>query len=205
MRTLLAAALACLPLAAWSAVPGQDPDWPCQQRLVPQVSAGNFWSGELPADAGAAASDPRVQKLVADTVSRDISDDEVAKGVAQFLKSLKGPERARIVPAAFLAVVDGINGERADIIQSLKDLNQRQRSIAAMVSDVNKDLAAIPENAEGADGAKRDEINQRKTFLTRDFTETRQTMRYACEVPGALDQRLGAVARQLQAGLAGKN
>ena len=42
----LSAALATLCMAAESyGAQSEDPDWPCVQRLVPEVSAGMVWAG----------------------------------------------------------------------------------------------------------------------------------------------------------------
>ena len=43
---------------------------------------------------------------------------------------------------------------------------------------------------------------QRRTFLIREYEEIERTIRYACEVPGALEARLGSFAQALQRDLA---
>ena len=45
------------------------------------------------------------------------------------------------------------------------------------------------------------ELIDRSTFAQRTYYEAQRTMRYACEIPAELDQRLGLYARALQAGL----
>jgi len=201
MNRLILAALVGFPVAAFAAYPNQDPDWPCQQRLVPEVTAATFWNGPLP--MGEAPSDPRIDRLVNAVAPRDVSLDDAKARIAEFLKTVKPKERAAIVPAAFVAIVAEVNRERSDVIGSIKDLTRRQRDIAALVAKADSDLAAIPETAQGEDAAKRDEALQRKTFLARTFEDTRKTMRYACDVPAQLDARLGAIAQQMQANVAG--
>ncbi|RVC10409.1 hypothetical protein ENZ74_16200, partial [Mesorhizobium sp. M7A.F.Ca.CA.002.15.2.1] len=48
-----------------AAAANTDPDWPCMQRKVPQLSLGQIWNGpELPATAKDWAKDPGVSALV---------------------------------------------------------------------------------------------------------------------------------------------
>ena len=65
-RLLPAAAvlLAILAVPARAAIPGQNPDWPCQQRFVPALTAGTFWNGPLP-DKADWHADARVAAQVA--------------------------------------------------------------------------------------------------------------------------------------------
>ena len=42
---LFLSALSVLPLAAHAAPRNVDPDWPCQQALVPKIAAATLWSG----------------------------------------------------------------------------------------------------------------------------------------------------------------
>jgi hypothetical protein len=129
-----------------------------------------------------------------------VSADDAAPQIAAFLKTVKPAERAAAPAAAFRALVDDTNRQRTDIIERIKELNRRQREIAALVDKVEAELASLPADAPGEAAPRRAEAVQRKTFLARTFEETRRTMRYACEVPAQLDARLGAFARALQAG-----
>jgi hypothetical protein len=190
--------LCLVPVAAVAALPGQDPDWPCQQRLVPEETAGNYWSGPLPTLPPDKPAPPRIAKLVAEVSPRDVPLDEARKIIGAFLKTLGPQEREAVAAEAFVRLVDATNQQRTDVIGSIEDLTRRQRDLAATVGKVNKELDAIPAEAQGDDAARRAEILQRKDFLTRSFEQTRATMRYACEVPGELDQRLGAFAKLMQ-------
>jgi hypothetical protein len=201
MRRTVLAAIVLWPAVALAAPPGQDPDWPCQQRLVPEVSAGTYWPGTLP-EPGSSLPDS-VAKLVGETASRSIPVEEATAHIAGFLHGLGPAARKALAPQAFIAIVAAANEERAQVIESLKDLMRRQRDVAALVSKANGELAAIPADAEGEAAAKRAEIAQRRDFLARTFEATRKTIRYACEAPGQIDQRLGAFAKQLQAGMGG--
>jgi hypothetical protein len=202
MRTmLLAVALTGWMALAMAAPPATDPDWPCVQRLVPQLAAGTYWAGP-PAPAGA---DWRKDKAVADVVGqaapRSVS---IADGVAALDAFAAGlPPDARAVPLAetFAGLVDETNRQRDEVIERIEQLIRRQRDVAGVVAQITESLQAIPPDATGEQAAHRDDIMQRRALVIRSFQDVQRTIRYACDVPVQLEARLGAYARALQAKL----
>jgi hypothetical protein len=197
----LAALASLLPSAAWSAYPGQDPNWPCQQRLVPSLSAAAFWSGPAldgPADWHA---EPRVADLVNEIAPRKVSQDAGQAAIAAFVKDLSAEERTKLVPLAFVGLLEETNRQRGELIERIKNFGQRQRNLADLVARVTSELDAAPAQPQGAEADQRAELEQRKSFLIREFEEAQKTIRYACETPVQLEARLGAYARALQGAL----
>jgi hypothetical protein len=201
-RSVLLLAI-CLTLTggiAQAAIPGQDPDWPCQQRLVPDVTAGTYWNGALP-DKDNWRDNPKVAALVGDIASRDVSVEDATAKIVGFSAKLSKKERDALLPEAFLGVVDETNRQREGIIERIKDLTRRQRELAEIVAKTSAEVDAIPDTATGDAATQRAEAAQRLEFVTRTFQDTQRTMRYACDVPGQLDSRLGALARSIQSHL----
>jgi hypothetical protein len=87
------------------------------------------------------------------------------------------------------------------VIARLDELGRRQREMASIASRAGEELRAVPADATGEDAARRVDLEQRFTFVTRAFESTQRTMRYACEVPVQIEARLGRYARFLQAHL----
>jgi len=64
-RAILVGALACLlPLAAGAAPRNANPDWPCQQALVPEIAAATVWAGPPVDGIGDWHAEPAVAALV---------------------------------------------------------------------------------------------------------------------------------------------
>ncbi|GGF01517.1 hypothetical protein GCM10011611_03800 [Aliidongia dinghuensis] len=201
MHRLLPAVVALLAVSAGparAAIPGQNPDWPCQQRFVPALTAGTFWNGPLP-DKADWHADPRVAALVADAAPREVPLDESHAKLAAFAKRLKPAERRRVLPVLFLGLVDATNDQRHEVMGRIEELTRRQRELGDVIAHVTDELQAISPDATGDAAARRAEIVQRRDFVVRSFEETQRTMRYACEVPVELEARLGDYARLLQA------
>jgi hypothetical protein len=181
--TTLSAAVFAGAVGVRSALPPVgDPDWPCQQRLVPKLSAAAYWNGPSLDDFGDWRADPAVANLVRRLAPRQVSTEE-------------GLHRLGL---AFLGLLDESNRERAGLIEELKEIGRRQRELADLVARLATELNAIPSDATGEAAARRIDLQQRHDFSARNFEEILRTIRYACETPVALDAWLGAWARALQ-------
>jgi hypothetical protein len=191
--------LALVTLPARAAPPSEDPDWPCQQRLVPELSAGTYWTSAPLPNGVDWRSNTSVADLVQAVSPRDVPADVGTAKILAFSKSLRPGEKAAILSTAFAGILEETNRERGQIITRLKELMRRQREIAAQVAKIADEIDAIPADATGDDANRRAEAQVRQGFLTRAFDETRRTMRYACEAPTQLEARLGAYAGALQA------
>ena len=199
---LLAAMAGIAALFAALAVPSappptQDPDWPCQQRLVPHVTAAAYWNGLSLDNVGDWRADPAVADLVRRIAPRNVSTQEGLSEITAFVQS--SPEdRPRRSALVFKGLLEETDRERAALIDRLKQIGRRQRDVAALVEQLTIELDAIPPDAADETAAKRIDLQQRHDFTVRNFEEVQRTIRYACETPTALEARLGAWARLLQ-------
>ena len=186
-------------IPAWAASPlrTEDPDWPCQQRLVPQLAAASYWSGLLDAE-GDWRADPEVAELVRRLTPREVTTKEGLAAIAAFAKMVSS-SRAHRLDLAFRGMLEETNRERADLIAHLRQMGHRQRELADLAARLSDELKSVPPEATD----QRIDLQQRHDFTARNFEEIRRTIRYACETPVALDARLGAWARALQQSASG--
>jgi hypothetical protein len=195
-RHILAAGLLLWAGAASAAVPGANPDWPCQQVLVPVLSAGMLWAGPPVDKAGDWHTDPEVSALVQRIAPSDVPVAQGEAAIAAFAKTL-GTDRARRLTLVFAGLLDETNQQRSDMIEHIKDLGERQRNLARLIDHLTAELDAEPADGQ-ANTAARTDLQQRWTFTSRTYAEVQRTMQYACDAPRTLDARLGAYARALQ-------
>jgi hypothetical protein len=189
--------------SAFAAPPkGEDPDWPCQQRMVPVLGAATYWSGPPVEDVGDWTAEPRVAALVEEIAPRQVPAEQGEAAIAKFADSLgAGDDKKKLLSLAFSGLLAETNRQRGDIITRLKDLGHRQHDLADIASHAGEELQTIPADATGEAAARRADLEQRFTFVTQAFTSAQRTMRYACDIPVQLDARLGRYARALQARL----
>lgn len=201
LPTLLGALACLLPVAAGAAPRNADPDWPCQQALVPQIAPAMIWAGPSIDGIGDWHQQPDVAALVDRAAPRSVSREQGEAAIDDFTKGLSG-DRNHLITLAFAGLLDETNRERGEVIERIKELAQRQRSLADIIARLTAQLDSAPAPKAGeTPSPERTELDERWTFTQRSYTSLQQTMRYACEVPGQLDARLGAYARALQAAL----
>ena len=190
---LLVVAFACPgPVRAQFQIPGQDPNWPCAQRLVTELSPGSYWNGAVPAHT-AWRDDEVLFTTVTEVVDRDTPENEAMAKLRAYVAAVPADKRAAAMPALFSALVDQTNDQRSLLIQRLEQLGERQRGMGDTIAKLSNriDAMAPSDPARGEAGDQRD-------FDVRAFSETQHTMRYACEAPANMERRLGAFARLLK-------
>jgi len=175
----------------------EDPDWPCQQRLVPKLTAAAYWSGPALESVGDWHADPAVADLVRRLAPRRVSTQEGLSEIGAFVRTVSN-DRPRRLALVFRGLLEETDRERAGLIEELKEIGRRQHDLANLVARLATELSAIPPDAGGDAAAKRIDLQQRHDFTARNFEEIQRTIRYACETPVELDARLGAWARALQ-------
>jgi hypothetical protein len=174
----------------------EDPDWPCQQRLVPRLAAAAYWNGPLDMQRDW-QSDSEVVDLVHRLTPRRITTEDGLAAIMNFAKTAS-EDRPRRLALAFRGLLEEINRERAGLIEQLRQMGRRQRELADLVARLADELEAIAPDATGEAAEKLVDLQQRHDFTVRNFEEIQRTIRYACETPVELDARLGVWARALQ-------
>jgi hypothetical protein len=198
----LPAFFAAAPPAFGATRRGADPDWPCVQRLVPTLSTATFWSGPDPASAGEWTAEPKVAELVRRIAPRRVKAEAGEHEITAFAETIgAGEDRARLLTLAFAGLLDETNRERTALIERIKSLGHRQTELAELASKATEELSKIPQDAVGDAAARREDLQQRVTFVTRAYEGGRQTLRYVCDAPVQLEARLGRYARSLQSHL----
>lgn len=182
--------LAALPSFAGGPPPG-DPDWPCQQPLVESISAAMLWDGpELDKQADW-RSDRQAAALVDFIAPREVPPAEGLSAIGRYLKEHQRDRRTAVIHAA-AGLLQENNLTRAKLDDQIKTLARRQRMLADQVSHLVGEQAAKPNDLE---------LTERWGFTRRTYLEGQQTLRYACDIPAQLDQRLGDYLKALKAGL----
>jgi hypothetical protein len=175
----------------------EDPDWPCQQRLVPRLAAAVYWSGPTLDNVSDWYADTEIADLVRHLAPRRVSTEEGLSEISAFKRTLSGDRQSRLA-RAFHGLLEETDRERAALIEQLKRIGRRQRELSDLVAQLAAELKSIPRDATGEAAARRVDLQQRHDFTARNFEEIQRTIRYACEAPVELDARLGAWARALQ-------
>jgi hypothetical protein len=190
------ATLAALSMAPQvHAAANTDPDWPCIQRKVPELSIGQVWNGgELSETAAQWNKDPQLSDLAAELVKRANPIETARKQISDYAASLREDEVTEKLGQLFMAVFDKINMERGQIISGIARYAERQRQLAA---DLRKKAAEVDRMraAPDTDQAVFARHDQQLIWETRIFEERVQSLTYVCEVPTLIEQRLYTLSK----------
>ncbi|MGJ4967960.1 MULTISPECIES: hypothetical protein [unclassified Bradyrhizobium] len=196
-RTTLAAVAIAASAGAAQAADPRYPDWPCPQAKVPEISIAAVWSGPPIDDVGASwKDDAKVAELVAKLAARRIPLEQAQKDIADFLTGT-AEEKIRKGKLLFAGLFDTLNAQRTSVMNGLERVMRKQREA---VDKVRGDTIALQEMHSGPnpDQAKVEEMTNQLNWETRIFEDRRRVMKFVCEVPTAIDQRLFALAREIQ-------
>lgn len=185
-------------LCAAGPASGADPDWPCVQRLVPNVTLGSLWGGPPP--SGDWRQDPAVATIVTAVVPRNRPVESGTAKLEAFVATVPLPERPAKLALVSAGLVDETNVQRTQAIERLRDVARRQRGLTEATTRVTAELRAAPKDAPAG---TREEIVGRRAMMIREYEEVGRVIGYSCEVPVLLESRLGQFLQVLQRGLPG--
>jgi hypothetical protein len=178
-----------------------ESDWPCVQRKVPVLSAGSVWSGPaLDEKAGDSwRDDPEVAAMVAKLVSRRTAMEDLPKLIGDFAGGLK-EKKAEKLTLIFTGSFNEINLLRTDIIRGIGRYSKnqvRRVTVLKQTREAFEALQAKPDKTE-ADKAKLAELTDQVEWQTRIFEDREAMSTYVCELPVQLEQRIFAIAQEIQ-------
>ncbi len=179
------------------AAQGDDPDWPCIQRKVPELSIGQIWTGpDLPPEAADWAKDEALHELVEELAARRLTLADAQHKIRAYRDGLPAGEMPRKRAMLVQGLFEMMNGERAHVMSGIARYAHRQRDMAANLRAEGSALDALRTKPD-ADQAQIAIRTEQLTFRTRIFQERVQSLTYVCEVPTLIEQRLYALVKVL--------
>lgn len=197
-RTLAMTALAlAISATAVRAADPRYPDWPCSQAKVPEISLAAVWAGPALDDAASKwKDDSKVSALVSKLAARKTPLDEAEKLVKEFLTGSAADKTAN-AKLLFAGLFDTLNAQRSQVMSGLERVSRKQREAADKIREETIQLQAL-QDATPRDDTKVDAMSNQLIWETRIFEDRRKVVRFVCEVPTTIDQRLFALGRVIQ-------
>lgn len=176
-----------------------EPDWPCIQRKIPEISAGMMWAGPaLPNDGKAWQADQDLAAEVAVLALRRLPIEAAQSRIDAWSAGLTS-DKNRELTLLFAGLLQTINAERSEIIDGIERYTRRQRALADKVRAMR---ATIGERQTGeaqsnAQIAETQSLEEAVAWEVRIFQEREESLSFVCESPVILEQRLFALARRI--------
>jgi hypothetical protein len=164
---------------------------------VPEISVAAVWAGPPLDDAQRAwESDQRVKDLIPRLAPRRVLIEDAKKNIADFVtgSAAEREEKGKII---FAGLLERLNRERTEIMSGIERLVRRQKELATRIRSDISELHKLQDTT-NPDEAKLRELSNQVEWSTRIFEDRRKTVRYVCEVPTLIEQRLFALSRAVQ-------
>ena len=173
------------------------PNWPCTQAKVPEISLAAVWAGPALDDAETKwKNDTKITALVAKLSARKTPIDEAEKSVKDFLAA-SSADKASNAKLLFAGLFDTLNAQRSQVMNGLERVSRKQREAAEKIREEAIQLQAL-QGATPRDEAKVEALGNELIWKTRIFEDRNKVVRFVCEVPTTIDQRLFALGRVIQ-------
>jgi hypothetical protein len=195
-------AFAVMAIAGGGSTAGSaDPDWPCIQRLVPELSVAAVWDGP---DFANFLKDwegqPAVHQLVIQAASRRTDLEQAEKAITAFSDGL-GAEKDAALTAAFAGIFSVINDDRSQLIIAIKRYARNQQRLAARIRDARSEMEVLAAKGIPESDARLQQLHEQWTWDTRIHRDREKSLTVMCEQPVLLEQRLFFLTRALRAAM----
>ena len=173
------------------------PDWPCAQAKVPEISLAAVWAGPPLGDATDKwKDDAKISALVPKLAARRTPLEQAEKAITEFLAGSVA-EKVTTGKLLFAGLFETLNAQRSSVLNGLERVTRKQREAA---DKIRSDTLALQElqGASPPDQPRIDALSNQLVWETRIFEDRRRVVKFVCEVPIAIDQRLFALGRIIQ-------
>jgi hypothetical protein len=195
---MVAAMLLCIgSIETARAAQGDDPEWPCIQRKVPQLSFGQIWTGkDLPAESSDWRKNQSLIDLVPDLAARRLPLQQAQAEVERFARALPDGERELILGQLINGLFENMDHERSQIISGIARYAKGQNAMAQALRDEASAIDVL-RSASDPNHILIDQRQENLIFRMRIFQERAQSLTYVCEVPTLVEQRLYALVQTI--------
>lgn len=181
----------------------EDKNWPCIQRKVVKLSAGQMWRGN-PVDEKDLSwqQNEDVRELVNKILPRRVKLKETEKIIEEFANKHNG-NRKKQLEQSFLGLLSETNKIRQEIISGIGKFSSRQKSLSKrIIENRNKINEFEKKDTDGTLTKEEDKefakLEQQQEWDIRIRDEREKSLEYVCESPVLLEQRLFALSQQLK-------
>ena len=164
---------------------------------MPEISLAAVWAGPPLDDVKDKwKNDAKVSALVPKLAARRTPLEDAQKAITEFLAG-SAADKTTAGKLLFAGLFDTLNAQRSSVLNGLERVTRKQREAADKIRADTLALQAL-QDASPPDQTKIDELGNQLVWETRIFEDRRRVVKFVCEVPTAIDQRLFALGRVIQ-------
>ncbi len=202
-------AVAFLALGAGAAIAkdAANPDWPCVQRKVADLTVGAVWQGPSIDGLKGWWEDKELMAVLDTLASRRVPLDEAGKKLKSWAATLPADQRDAKLTLLFAGLFDKLTMQRRTVMSGLEKFIAGLRERAADIEKQGSELGALEAKAMAGDDKVTTEMaaaQDKYDWASRIYQERQNSIPIACEVPVIIEQRLFQAGELIMAELAKK-
>ena len=190
MKTVNLVLLLALVPGLVAAADFSDPDWPCIQRKVENLSPGLMW----PHPVTRTSLTPEAEELAAVLALRRVSLEEAETHIRTFLEQQAAD--AQLLGNVFHAVFDRLSADRLRLIGGIARYSHSQIALSQKIEAERSEMAKLTAE-KTPDFDRIDKLEEEMDWNERIFLDRSRALTYVCETPVLLEKRAYAVAQLL--------
>ncbi len=197
---MAAAGVFTLSATAWSAADPKNPDWPCVQKKVENLSANSIWDGPSLDEHKQWFNAEKIPALVTKLASRRVPIEKATAAIDDYAASVPQADRDSQLTKLFTGLFETVNNQRRSIISGIEKYQRSQKSRAEELEKQGVDLAKLKGDIVVDDTAAvpESEEEQKQYWAGRIFQERQANIPIACELPAVLEERLFELTRHIR-------
>ena len=206
----LCAMLSCSVMGGVAQAQEVDPEWPCVQRLVPNVSSAVMWPLPVEEDMHSLWKQDAVIRPLAERLGDLPAYTEAeAEAVSKFAQSVPDEQKEAQLSLLAVGILDVTNGIRRHYISGIKRYTRQQIAIADQIGETLNAISSLEGSPNGTaarspDMPASDEPDPRLEEMMatlkwheRVYDQREHAIRTLCEQPVELEVTLSDVLRDL--------
>ncbi|MGQ4878125.1 hypothetical protein ACOJCM_06075 [Billgrantia sp. LNSP4103-1] len=177
------------------------PDWPCVQRLIPELAWGTMWTGPSPDELEQAWwEDEEVGRTARFATSRSTPEAQALERVREFVASVEESEAERRLTLLFAGLFELTDRERRRTIEGIRRASRAQLARLETIADMVDELEERRADDE-ADEAEIERLSEALFWEQRTFQHRQQALPAMCDQPYLLEERLARMVREIMTGM----
>ncbi|MCX2723996.1 hypothetical protein [Roseibium salinum] len=168
-----------------------DPDWPCIQRKVENLSIGLMWPHPVEETVLPQEARDLAEALSLRRVGLDEAEEHIRAFIATYPET--GPQ---LVGGVFRRVFDNLAGDRQRVMRGIANYARSQAALSAKIDDKRAEMDTLLA-AGSPDYDRIDKLEEQIDWDERIYKDRNSALTYVCETPVLLEKRIYAIARML--------
>lgn len=173
-------------------------DWPCKQRLVPELTISTYWiDGNLEEETKGWKKNFPIRSIADDLADRDTDITKAEQIINNFSDSLK-KDHNKHLKILFRATFNEMQLQRARIINGIQALTKQQNILARDISNYAVKLNDLKQGDKPNKAQLVQALQDERQLKVMVYDDREQLMPYVCEKPVLLEHKLYAISKAIK-------